>query len=148
MNQLAILSTGLAAFFHPVPDGVHHSPFLFLAIDHCTLFFFFFKIFLLCDRFSLGSDLTSSYPAHFPTLISTAPTLVTYLLSSTDIATLITNYPNYPIDPATVLTTYPTNLVTLLITYPTNLTLVLTTYSTNLATLHTQPLYSHKYFTN
>jgi len=51
----------------------------------------------------------NSYPAHFPTLISIAPTLVPYLLSPTDLAI--------------VLTTYPTNLATLLITYPTNLTI-------------------------
>jgi hypothetical protein len=104
-----------------------------------TVLFFFF---LLCDSFSHGPDLTHSYPIHFPTLISIAPTLVLYLLSPTDIATLITSY---PIDLATVLTTYPTNLATLLITYPINLTTVLTTYLTN---LHTQPLYWHKYFTN
>ncbi len=62
----------------------------------------------------------NSYLAHFPTLISIAPTLVPYLLSPTDTATLITSYPT---DPAIVLTTYPTNLTTLLITYPTNLTI-------------------------
>ncbi len=62
----------------------------------------------------------NSYPAHFPTLISIAPTLVPYLLSLTHITTLITSYPT---DLAIVLTTYPTNLATLLITYPTNLTI-------------------------
>jgi hypothetical protein len=55
---------------------------------------------------------------------------------------------NYPIDLATIQTTYPTNLATLLITYLINLTIVLTIYPTNLATLHTQPSYWHKYFTN
>jgi hypothetical protein len=63
-----------------------------------------------------GPDLTHSYLAHFLTLIDIATTLVPYLLSSTDTATLITSY---PIDLATVLTTYPINLATLLITYPT-----------------------------
>jgi hypothetical protein len=92
---------------------------------------------LVLDRFSPGPDLTHSYHVHFLTLIGTVPTLVLYLLSLTDIGTLITSY---PIDLATILTTYPTNLATLLITYPTNLTIVLTTYLTNLATLHTQSL--------
>ncbi len=93
---------------------------------------------LVFGRFSL--DLTShiAYLAHFFTLISIAPTLIPYLLSSTDIATLITSY---PIDLATILTTYPTNLDTLLITYPTNLTTILTTYPIDLPTLHTQPPY-------
>jgi hypothetical protein len=127
MHQLAILSTGWVVFFHSTPDEVHHSPFFLLLT---TIPFF------LYDRFSPGLDLTPSYPAHFPTLISTAPTLVLYLLSPTGISTLITSY---PIDLAIVLTTYPTNLTTLLITYPTNLTIVLTTYPIDLATLHTQP---------
>jgi len=86
--------------------------------------------FLVLGRFSL--DLTHSYSTHFFTLLSIAPTLIPYLLSSTDIATLITSY---PIDLATVLTTYPTNLTTLLITYPTNLTTILTTYPTYTTTL-------------
>ncbi len=110
MHQLGVLSTGCLAFFHSAPDGVHHSPFLFAA-DHCTFFFLFF---LILGRFS-GPDLTHTYLVHFPTLISIAPTLVPYLLSPTDTATLITSY---HIDLATVLTTYPTNLTTLLITYP------------------------------
>ncbi len=88
--------------------------------------------------FFLGPDLTHSYPVHFFTLIIIAPTLIPYLLSSTDIATLITSY---PIDLAIVLTTYLTNLATLLITYPTNLTTILTTYLIDLPTLHTQPPY-------
>jgi hypothetical protein len=133
MHQLAVLSTGWAVFFHSAQDGVHHSPFFF-AINHCTFFLFF----LLCDRFSLGPDLPPRYPAHFPTLLNIAPTLVPYLLSFTNIATLIISY---PIDLAIVLTAYPTNLATLLITYPTNLTIILTTYPSDLATLHTQPLY-------
>jgi len=82
-------------------------------------------------RVSLYEDLTlnaipafgvtqNSYLAHFPTLISIAPTLVPYLLSPTNTTTLITSY---PINLAIVLTTYLTNLATLLITYPTNLTI-------------------------
>jgi hypothetical protein len=112
MDQLAVLSTGCLAFFHSAPDGVHDSPFLFAA-DHCTFFFGSWSFFP-------GPDLTHSYLAHFSTFISIAPTLVPYLLSLTDTATLIISY---PIDLATVLTTYPTNLVTLLITYPTLKTL-------------------------
>ncbi len=112
MHQLAVLSTGCLAFFHLAPDGVHDSPFLFAA-NHCTFFFGSWSFFP-------GPDLTHSYPVHFSTFISTAPTLVPYLLSPTDTATLITSY---PIDLATVLTTYPTNLATLLITYPTLKTL-------------------------
>jgi hypothetical protein len=114
---------------------------LFLLLTTVLFSFLFF----LCGRFYPGPDLTPSYPAHFLTLVSTAPTLVPYLLSPSDIATLITSY---SIDLATVLTTYPANLATLLITYPTNLITVLTTYFTDLATLHTQPFYWHKYFTN
>jgi hypothetical protein len=114
MHQLAVLSTRWVAFFHSAPDGVHHSRFLFAA-DHCTFFCFF--LFLAVFP---GPDLTHSYNVHFPTLISIAPTLVPYLLSPTNTATLITNYPT---DLAIVLTTYPTNLATLLITYPTNLTI-------------------------
>ncbi len=102
-------------------------------------------IFLVLVHCSPRLDLTHSYPTHFPTLINIAPTLVFYLLSPTNIATLIINY---LIDLTIVLTTYPTNLATLLITYPTSLTIVLTTYPTNLPTLHTQPPYWHKYFTN
>jgi hypothetical protein len=86
---------------------------------------------LVLGHFSLGPDLTHSYLAHFPTFISTTPTLVPYLLSPTNIIILITNY---LIDLATVLTTYLTNLTTLLITYPINLTIVLTTYITDLTT--------------
>jgi hypothetical protein len=106
-----------------------------------TIVFFFWVI----GHFSRGPNLTHNYHAHFPTLIKIAPTLVPYLLSPTDIATLITSH---RIDLAIVLTTYPPNLATLLITYPTNLTTVLSTYPTDLATLHTQPLYWHKYFVN
>jgi len=86
MHQLAVLSTGCLAFFHSAPDGVHRSPFLFAA-DHCTFFYFFFFLFLAIFP---GPDLTHTYPAHFPALISIAPTLVPYLLSPTDTATLIT----------------------------------------------------------
>ncbi len=52
--------------FHSTLDGVHHSPFLFV-IDHCIFFC------LIIGHFSLGPDLTHSYHAHLPTLISTAP---------------------------------------------------------------------------
>jgi len=38
MHQLAVLSTGWAAFFHSTSNEVHHSPFLFVA-DHCTFVF-------------------------------------------------------------------------------------------------------------
>ncbi len=93
MYQLAVLSTGCLAFFHLAPDGVHRSPFLFAA-DHCTFFYFFFFLFLAVFP---GPDLTHTYPVHFPTLISIAPTLVPYLLSPTDTATLITisYWPSY-----------------------------------------------------
>jgi hypothetical protein len=138
MQQLAILSTKWAAIFHSTLDGVHHNPFFLLL----TIVFFFGGV---LGYFFLGPDLTQNYPLHFPTLISIAPTLKLFLLSPTDIATLITNY---PIDLATILTTYLTKLATLLITYPINLIIILTTYPTNLATLHTQPPYWHKYFTN
>jgi len=104
MYQLVVLSTGWATFFHSVLNGVHQCPFLFVA-DQCTFFFW------VLGSFSLGLNLTHSYHAHFPILISIASTLVPYLLSPTNIATLITNY---PIDLTIVLTTYPTNLVTLL----------------------------------
>jgi hypothetical protein len=77
-----------------------------------TIVLFFFGSW----SFFPGPDLTHSYPAHFFTFISTAPTLVPYLLSPTDTTTLITSY---LIDLAIVLITYPTNLATLLITYPT-----------------------------
>jgi len=110
---------------------------LFLLLTIVLFFFFWFLV-----VFPL--DLTYHH-ACFPTIISIAPTLVLYLLSPTDIVTLITNY---PINLATILTTYPTNLATLFITYPINLTIVLTTYLVDLATLHTQPSYWHKYFTN
>jgi hypothetical protein len=99
------MSTKRATFFQSTPDGVHHSPFLF-ATHHCILFYF-----LVLGCFSPRPNLTHSYPTHFPTLISFAPTLVPYLLSLTNIATLITSY---PIDLATILTTYLTNLATLL----------------------------------
>ncbi len=40
MNQLAVLSTGWAAFFHSLLDVVHHSSFLFLfAADHYIFIF-------------------------------------------------------------------------------------------------------------
>ncbi len=128
MHQLAIPLDGLRFFIWCQMGFIIVHFFLLLTIVFIYLFIWFLAI------FSLGLDLTHSYPAHFPTIISIARTLVPYLLSPTDIATLITNY---PID----LTTCPTNLPTLLITYPIDLTNVLTTYLTNLATLHTQPPY-------
>ncbi len=82
-----------------------------------TIVLFFFFLFLAVFP---GPDLTHTYPVHFPTLISIAPTLVPYLLSPTNLTTLITSYPT---DLTIVLTTYPINLATLLITYPTNLTI-------------------------
>jgi hypothetical protein len=100
MPQLAVLSTGWVAFFHSVPDGVHHSRFLFAA-DHCT----FFCLFFICS---------------WPFFLDLTPTLVPYLLSPTNTATLITSYLT---DLAIVLITYPTNLATLLIIYPNNLTI-------------------------
>jgi hypothetical protein len=56
MHQLAVLSTGWAAFFHSVPDGVHHSPFLFV-VDHCT--FFFFGLFFIIFSLDLTSHITT-----------------------------------------------------------------------------------------
>jgi hypothetical protein len=76
MHQLVVLSTGWVAFFHSAPDGVHLSPFLYAA-DHCIFFSFFFFLFLAVFP---GPDLTYTYPAHFPSLINIAPTLVPYLL--------------------------------------------------------------------
>ncbi len=140
MHQLAILSIEWDVFFHLAPYGVHHSPFFF-AINHYT----FFNFFLVVGHFSPWPNLTHSYLVEFPTFINTAPTLVPYLLSLIDLATLIASY---PIDLIIKLTTYLTNLVILLITYPTNLTILLTTYSIDLVILHTQPPYWHKYFKN
>ncbi len=85
MHQLAVLSTGCLAFFHSAPNGVHRNPFLFAA-DHCTFFYFFFWFLAVFP----GPALTHTYPTHFLTLISIAPSLVPYLLSPTDTATLIT----------------------------------------------------------
>jgi hypothetical protein len=49
MHQLAVRSTGWVAFFHSVPDGVHHSPFLFAA-EHCIcLFYFWFVVVFLMN---------------------------------------------------------------------------------------------------
>jgi len=39
MHQLAVLSTGWAAFFHTTSSGVHHNPFLFAIAN-----FFFFHV--------------------------------------------------------------------------------------------------------
>jgi hypothetical protein len=72
MHQLVILSIGWVAFFHSTPNGVHHSPFLFV-VDHYIILYLFF---LGC--FFLGSDLIHSYPIHLPTFISIVPTLVPY----------------------------------------------------------------------
>jgi hypothetical protein len=69
MHQLAILSTGWVAFFHLALDGAHHSRFLFAA-DHYTFFYFFFWFLAVFP----GPDLTHTYLAHFPTVISIAPT--------------------------------------------------------------------------
>jgi hypothetical protein len=35
MHKLAVMSIICVAFFHPMSDGVHHNPFLFV-VDHCT----------------------------------------------------------------------------------------------------------------
>jgi hypothetical protein len=43
MHQLAVLSTGWAAFFHLAQEGVHHNPFFF-ATDHYILYFIFFAL--------------------------------------------------------------------------------------------------------
>jgi len=83
MHQLAVLSTGWGAFFHLAPDGVHHNPFLFAA-DHCI-----FILFLVLGHFSPGPDLP---PCSLSYLLSPTPTFVPYLLSPTDIATLIISY--------------------------------------------------------
>ncbi len=106
-----------------------------------TVLLFFFGFWTLFP----GLDLTHSLLTFFSTLINIAPTLVLYLLSLTDISTLITSY---TINLVTILTIYLTNLITLLITYPINLTIVLTIYPIDLATLDTQLPYWHKYFTN
>jgi len=108
MHQLAVLSLDALHFFIWRRMG-------FMAV-HFFLLLTIVLFFLGSWSFFPGPNLTHSYPAHFSTFISTAPTLVPYLLSPTDITTLITSY---PIDLTTILTTYPTNLATLLITYPT-----------------------------
>jgi hypothetical protein len=104
------------------------------SISFCCWSLYLFSYFLVLHRFSSGPDLTHNYLAHFFTLISIAPTLIHYLLSPIDTATLITNY---LIDLAIVLTTDPTNLATLLITYLTNVTTILTTYPIDRTTLRT-----------
>jgi len=82
--------------FYPL-DGVHfffqcqmefiivHFFLLLTTVPFC-FFFWFLDIFPL--------DLTY-HPAHFPTFLSITPTLLPYLSSLTDIATLIINYPIY-----------------------------------------------------
>jgi hypothetical protein len=46
MHQLAILSSGWAAFFHSTPDGVHHNLFLFPANHYTSSFLgLFFVVF-------------------------------------------------------------------------------------------------------
>ncbi len=79
------------------------------SISFCywPLYFYFFWFLV-----GFPLDLTSHF-THLPTFINIAPTLVPYLLSLINIATLITSY---HIDLTTILTTYPTNLITLLIT--------------------------------
>jgi hypothetical protein len=84
-----------------MPDGVHHGPFFFLL----TIVFFILFYFGSWPFFP-KTNLTHSYPAHFPTIISIAPTLLPYLLSPTNTTTLITSY---HIDLATLLIAYPTN---------------------------------------
>jgi hypothetical protein len=82
----------------------------FITIHFFLLLTIVFSFFCFLAVFP-GHDLTHSYPAHFPTLVSIAPTLLPYLLSLIDTVTLITSY---PIDLAIVLTTYPTYTTTLL----------------------------------
>jgi hypothetical protein len=72
MHQLAVMSSGRAAYFHSMLDGVHHSTFLFAA-DYYTFFWGF-----VLGYFFLEPDFTHSYPIHLPTLISFVPTLVPY----------------------------------------------------------------------
>jgi hypothetical protein len=88
MHQLAVLPTGWAAFFHSTPNGVHHKVYFFLLLTTVIRFFFFFFV-LGC--FSLGPDLTHSYPAHLLILISSAPTNLGTLL----IIPYWHSYPNY-----------------------------------------------------
>jgi len=58
MHQLAVLSTGWAAFFHSTSYEVHHNP-LFFTADHCIFFLgLFLTVFFL--------DLTS----HIATLLT------------------------------------------------------------------------------
>jgi len=94
--------------------------FAFPGPECCWPLYLFIYLFILFLAVFPGPGLTHTNLAHIPTLISIAPTLVAYLLSSTDTGTLITSYPT---DLATVLTSYPTNLVTLLNTYLINLTI-------------------------
>jgi hypothetical protein len=54
MHQLVVLSTRSLAFFHSAPDGVHHSPFLFVA-NHCIFIYFLFLVVFP------GPNLTHSY---------------------------------------------------------------------------------------
>jgi hypothetical protein len=102
MHQLAVQSIGWAMFFHSTLDGVYHSSFFF--VNHYII------LYLILDCFSVGPNFIHSYLTHLLTLINTTPTLVPYLLSPVDIATIITNY---PIDLVTILTTYPIDLATL-----------------------------------
>jgi len=143
MHQLAVPSTGWAAFSHSAPNGVQSQSISFCCAKWgpITVHFFllpstvlfFLILFLVLGLFS--HDLP---PCSLSYLINTTPTLVPYLLSHINITTQITSY---PIDLATLLTTYPINLVTLLITCPINLTIVLTIYPIDLVVVHTQPPY-------
>jgi hypothetical protein len=45
MRQLVIMSTGWVAFFHLTLDGVHHSPFAFVANHFTSSFFGFWPFF-------------------------------------------------------------------------------------------------------
>jgi len=51
MHQLVVVSTGWAAIFHLVSDGVHHITFHFFA-DHCPFFFLGFLVIFPLDIIS------------------------------------------------------------------------------------------------
>ncbi len=93
---------GWVAFFHLLSGGVHCSRFLFFWLT--SVLFLFFSV---LGPFSPGPDLAHSNPTRLPTLISNTLTLLPYLLSLTDIATLITS----PTDLVTILTIHPINYI-------------------------------------
>jgi hypothetical protein len=82
MHQLAVLSTGWAAFFHSTPDGVHQSPSLFAA-DHCTFFFWFVLDHFFLNLTSHIATLITSYHTDLATILTTYPTNLATLLTNT-----------------------------------------------------------------